>query len=64
MRRERGSEEPEVSWDPAAGTMEFYALEGIEGVVHLAGESAVGRWTARKKASILKSRANGTGLLC
>ena len=33
-------------------------------MVHLAGESAVGRWTARKKARILESRANGTRLLC
>lgn len=33
-------------------------------MVHLAGESAVGRWTAGKKARILQSRANGTSLLC
>ena len=64
VRRDLGSAEPEVHWDPAAGTIESSALEGIDGVVHLAGESAVGRWTARKKARILESRANGTGLLC
>ena len=59
VRRELGSEEPEVHWDPAAGTIESSALEGTDGVVHLAGESAVGRWTARKKARILESRTNG-----
>ena len=64
VRRELGSEEPEVHWDPAAGTIESSALEGTDGVVHLAGESAVGRWTARKKARILESRTNGTRLLC
>jgi uncharacterized protein (TIGR01777 family) len=64
VRRDLGSVEPEVHWDPAAGTIESSALEGIDGVVHLAGESAVGRWTARKKARILESRANGTRLLC
>ena len=64
VRRNLGSAEPEVHWDPAAGTIESSALEGIDGVVHLAGESAVGRWTARKKARILESRTTGTRLLC
>ena len=64
VRRDIGSEEPEVLWNPAEGTIESSALEGTEGVVHLAGESAVGRWTVRKKARILESRANGTRLLC
>ena len=64
VRRDLQSEEPEVCWDPVAGTIESSALQGIDGVVHLAGESAVGRWTARKKARILESRANGTLLLC
>ena len=64
VRRDLGSEEPEVHWDPAAGTIESSSLGGTEGVVHLAGESAVGRWTARKKARILESRTTGTRLLC
>ena len=64
VRRDLGSEEPEVHWDPAAGTIESSALEGLDGAVHLAGESAVGRWTARKKARILESRTTGTRLLC
>ena len=64
VRRDLGSEEREVHWDPEAATIESSGLESIEGVIHLAGESAVGRWTARKKARILESRANGTRLLC
>ena len=41
----------EVQWDPEAGVMETARLEGLDAVVHLAGENiAAGRWTAEKKA--------------
>jgi uncharacterized protein (TIGR01777 family) len=54
-----------VRWDPAAGLMEPRGLDGVEAVVHLAGESiASGRWTARKKAAIRDSRVLGTRRLC
>lgn len=51
-------------WDPAAGTIDRRALEGVDGVVHLAG-AGVGdrRWTAAYKAQILESRRLGTTLL-
>jgi hypothetical protein len=39
-------------------------VENFDAVVHLAGESIVGRWTAEKKARIRDSRVNGTRLLC
>jgi uncharacterized protein (TIGR01777 family) len=53
-----------VQWDPAAGTIDAAALEGIDAVVHLAGENiASGRWTAAKKARIHDSRIDGTTLL-
>jgi uncharacterized protein (TIGR01777 family) len=35
-------------------------LRGCEAVIHLAGESVVGLWTAAKKARILASRVEGT----
>jgi hypothetical protein len=54
----------QISWDPKAGTIQQEALEGFDAVVHLAGETIVGRWTAGKKARILESRAQGTRLLC
>lgn len=38
--------------------------EGLDAVVHLAGEPIAGRWTARKKAWIRDSRLNGTRQLC
>lgn len=51
-------------WDPSAGTIEAGALEGIDAVVHLAGEGiAERRWTAEQKDRILRSRTDGTELL-
>ena len=54
----------EIGWDPAAGRIDSAALEGLDAVVHLAGES-IGdrRWTAARKRRILESRTQGTGLL-
>ncbi len=52
-------------WDPAAGLTDPRGLDGVEAVVHLAGESIVsGRWTASKKAAIRDSRVTGTHRLC
>lgn len=53
-----------VTWDPEAGVLDPGQLEGMDAVVHLAGESiAGGRWTAEKKRRILESRERGTRLL-
>ena len=51
----------EVTWDPAAGTVDLDALAGIDAVVHLAG-AGVGdhRWTDAYKLTILNSRVHGT----
>ncbi len=51
-------------WDPGAGIIDADDLEDFDAVVHLAGETIVGRWTAEKKARILESRVKGTRLLC
>jgi uncharacterized protein (TIGR01777 family) len=50
-------------WDPAAGRLDGAALEGIDAVVHLAGETIAGRWTDDKKKRIRDSRIAGTRLL-
>jgi hypothetical protein len=52
----------EVRWDPD-GSVDAAALEGADAVVHLAGESIVGRWTDAKKAKIRESRVRGTRVL-
>ncbi len=57
--------EETIRWDPAAGTIDAARLDGIDAVVHLAGENiASGRWTAARKAAIRDSRVKGTSLLC
>jgi uncharacterized protein (TIGR01777 family) len=67
VRLVRGSSaagDDRVGWDPAAGAIDRAALDGVDAVVHLAGESvASGRWTSAKKARIRNSRVGGTRLL-
>ena len=54
----------DVHWDVAAGTIEAAKLEGVDVVVHLAGEPiGAARWTEETKRRILDSREQGTGLL-
>jgi uncharacterized protein len=54
----------EIYWNPAAGILDPQDLEGLDAVVHLAGESiASGRWTKEKKRRIRESRLLGTQLL-
>lgn len=51
-------------WDPAIGILEPDKLEGLDAMVHLAGENiAQGRWTRSKKKRILRSRVEGTSNL-
>ena len=54
-----------MRWDPEKGEIDAAGLEGLDAVVHLAGENVgSGRWTAARKAAIRDSRVNGTRLLC
>jgi uncharacterized protein len=48
-----------IGWDPAQ-PLAPESVSGFDAVVHLAGESIVGRWTAAKKRRILESRVKGT----
>jgi uncharacterized protein len=60
----RTSGEGGIHWNPVDGTIDREGLEGVRGVVHLAGENiGGGRWTETRKARILDSRARGTRLL-
>ena len=47
-------------WTPLTAEPPSEAFEGVDAVVHLAGESIHGRWTAAKKRAILESRVLGT----
>jgi uncharacterized protein (TIGR01777 family) len=54
----------DIPWAPEADAIDAAKLEGVDGVVHLAGEGiATGRWNADKKRRIRESRALGTGLI-
>jgi len=65
VRRAPAPGEKAVRWDPEKGEVDAAGLEGLDDVVHLAGENiASGRWNAARKAAIRASRVNGTRLLC
>lgn len=53
-----------VRWDIARREIDAAALEGLDAVVHLAGEG-IGdkRWTVEQKRKVLESRREGTTLL-
>lgn len=55
----------DVRWDPAAGELDADALAagGFDAVLHLAGESLLGRWNADRRERIRSSRVDGTALL-
>ncbi|HWJ98009.1 MAG TPA: TIGR01777 family oxidoreductase [Acidimicrobiales bacterium] len=53
-----------IRWDPGAGTIDAASLEGVDAVVHLAGEGiASGRWTDAQRDRIRTSRERGTQVL-
>lgn len=51
--------ERQILWDPVK-PIAPEAVSGFHAVIHLAGESILGRWTAAKKAKIRDSRVEGT----
>ncbi len=53
----------DIAWDPAARSVDVARLEGLDAVVHLAGENVAQRWTAEQKARIRSSRVDTTRFL-
>ena len=53
----------DITWDVDAGSIDAARLEGVDAVIHLAGENIAGRWSAEKKRKIRESRVKGTTLL-
>ena len=65
VRRQPASYQDEIQWDAKNGFVNTDLLEGLDAVVHLAGESiAEGRWNDAKKRRIKDSRIVGTTTLC
>lgn len=54
----------EIFWDPATGEIDGEALEGVHGVVNLAG-AGIGdrRWSDQYRNLLVSSRVDGTALL-
>lgn len=52
-----------INWDINAGTIESEKLEGMDAVIHLAGESINQRWTDEASERIMQSRRKGTLIL-
>lgn len=59
--RKEAKDDKHIQWDMETGFVDPEKLEGIDAVVHLAGENVSGlRWTEDKKKAIRDSRVLGT----
>lgn len=64
VRRAPIIEQNEIYWNPQTGKIDERLLDGLDAVVHLAGEGiASRRWTEEQKLVIRKSRTDGTHLI-
>src|SRR6267154_5143852 len=53
------TDDSQIAWDPLK-PLAPESVSGFDAVIHLAGESIFGRWTAAKKRKIRDSRVAGT----
>ncbi len=54
----------DIGWDPMSGRLAEGALDGLDAVIHLAGENLLGPgWSEAKKRAIHESRVRSTRLL-
>ncbi len=61
LRRDAADNDRTMSWDAQTFELnEAARLSDIDGVIHLGGESILGRWTTSKKARIRASRVDST----
>lgn len=65
LSRSKPMEANDIIWNPDTGDLPTARLEGLDAVVHLAGENiAKNRWNQRVKERLRRSRIEGTRLLC
>lgn len=53
----------QIVYDPAAETIDGEKLSRVDAVIHLAGESIAGYWTAAKRRRLVQSRVDSTRLI-
>ena len=53
----------DIIWDYNSEDIDLNKLEGVDAVIHLAGENIMGRWTGTKKRKIYDSRVKSTAFL-
>ncbi len=66
LSRSEAESDTEIEWDAETGfeKAELAKMEGVNAVIHLAGESVAGlNWSEEKKGRIRDSRVNGTRIL-
>jgi uncharacterized protein (TIGR01777 family) len=63
VRLGRRRDASDFVWDPLRGQMDTGALDGVDAVVHLAGENIGQRWTEERKQRMWRSRVEGARLL-
>ncbi|QGJ70597.1 Nucleoside-diphosphate sugar epimerase [Planctomycetales bacterium 10988] len=64
VRKNPTPENGDILWQPNEDKFHTCTIENLDAVVHLAGESIMGRWTEEKKKKIRQSRVQGTKILC
>ncbi len=65
LTRSNPVEANDIQWNPDSGDLPKARLEGMDAVVHLAGENiAASRWNARVKERLRRSRVDTTRFLC
>ncbi len=52
-----------ITWDVDKGRFDASGLEGVDAVIHLAGEPVATRWNQARKKAIRQSRVRGTKLI-
>jgi uncharacterized protein (TIGR01777 family) len=64
VRQQSQVNDSNVFWNPNDGEIDAASLNGLDAIVHLAGENvSEGRWTDEKKQRIRESRVKGTTLI-
>ena len=63
LKRSKVLKDNEFFWEPSRAEIDKLALQGIDVVIHLAGEPIAQRWSTAAKKRIVNSRVNGTLLL-